>query len=193
MAQWHVHAHSGQRYGPVEREELDRWVEEGRLTVRCQVWMDGWPEWRLASEIFPQINAQGSPGATAQQPGTPQPGAATQQGSPFAGGQNPVYLQPDQGAYGDNSAYGSGAPLLPDRGATVFVLGLLSFIFVCIALSIPAWIMGGSDLKEIEAGRRDPSGRGMTMAGMVLGIVSLVISILVYILTFLWMVENIDL
>ena len=70
--------------------------------------------------------------------------------------------------------------MLPDRSVTVFVLGLIG-ILLCQILCIPAWIMGSSDLKEIDAGRRDPSGRGMTLAGMILGIVGsimLIISVL---------------
>ncbi|MDA7980077.1 MAG: DUF4190 domain-containing protein [Pirellulales bacterium] len=171
MAQWHVHAHSGQRYGPIEREELDRWVNEGRLTARCQVWMDGWPEWRMAPEIFPQINAQASQAAAgaAQQQASQQMGTAA--GSPYAAPQTPSHMTP--GAYTN-----PGSHLLPDRGATILVLGLLGLL-LCAFLGIPAWIMGSSDLKEIDAGRRDPTGRGMTQAGMILGIIACVLMIVI--------------
>lgn len=200
MAKWFVHAHSGHRYGPVEREELDRWAAEGRVTARCQIWMEGWPEWRPAAEIFPQLQAslqqpmagnaptagqQTSPGAQqAQQSGTT--------GSPFAAGSS---VQSPVGQYqapAGQSPYGAagGTPLLPDRGAMIFVFGLLSFIFGCLFLAIPAWLMGASDLKQIEAGRRDPAGRGMTMAGMILGIVALVVSILAYIILFFMFAEE---
>jgi hypothetical protein len=169
MAQWYVHAHSGQRYGPIEREELDRWVNEGRLTPRCQVWMDGWPEWRLAPEIFPQVTAQ-----TQQSTGGPaQPTANMGQaaGSPYA--------SPVMSSHMRQGPQGAGRPMLPDRSVLVFVFGLLGLIIWCSFLGIPAWIMGSKDLKDIDAGLRDPSGRGLTQAGMILGIIASIIVILV--------------
>jgi len=47
-----------------------------------------------------------------------------------------------------------------------------------LALSLPAWIIGRADLKAIQQGRMDPSGQGMTQAGMILGIVGIVLGIL---------------
>lgn len=64
----------------------------------------------------------------------------------------------------------------PDRGVTIFVLGLLGLL-VCGILCIPAWVMGSADMKEIDAGRRDPAGRGMTQAGMILGMVGSILMI----------------
>ena len=37
--------------------------------------------------------------------------------------------------------------------------------------------MGNNDLKEIDAGRMDPSGRSLTNAGRILGIVAVVLTI----------------
>ncbi len=179
MSQWYVHAQSGERYGPIEREELDRWVSEGRLTPRCQVWMEGWPEWRLAPEIFPQISAGQQQGQQQQQAQqhvqTPQQfqQTGTAAGSPYASPAASSHMGYSGGAQG----YNRGAHLLPDRGTTILILGLLGLL-VCAFFSIPAWIMGSSDLKEIDAGRRDPTGRGMTQAGMILGIIGCVLMML---------------
>jgi hypothetical protein len=38
--------------------------------------------------------------------------------------------------------------------------------------------MGQSDLSQMKVGRMDPSGRGMTQAGMVLGIIGTGLSVL---------------
>jgi hypothetical protein len=38
--------------------------------------------------------------------------------------------------------------------------------------------MGSGDLREIDAGRMDPSGRGLTQAGKICGIVSVVLAII---------------
>ena len=49
----------------------------------------------------------------------------------------------------------------PDRSTLLLVLGILSVI-VCAPIGIAAFVMGQSDLREIDAGDRDPQGRGMT-------------------------------
>src|SRR5438309_2920468 len=38
---WHVFTCDGQRFGPISKDELDRWAEEKRLTASCQVYQDG--------------------------------------------------------------------------------------------------------------------------------------------------------
>ena len=58
----------------------------------------------------------------------------------------------------------------PDRGSLILVLGILSLV-VCAPLGIAAFIMGRSDLREIDAGDRDPQGRSATQAGSVCGII----------------------
>jgi len=62
----------------------------------------------------------------------------------------------------------------PHRGTLILVLGILSLI-VCGPLGIAAWIMGNTDLREIEAGIMDPEGRSMTQAGKVCGIIACIL------------------
>ena len=38
-------------------------------------------------------------------------------------------------------------------------------------LSITAWVMGNSDLREMAAGRMDPQGEGLSRVGKILGAV----------------------
>ena len=66
--------------------------------------------------------------------------------------------------------------MLPNRGNTILVLGILGLI-VCGPLGIAAWVMGKGDLAKIDAGLMDPTGRGTTQAGMVLGIIGTVLII----------------
>ena len=58
----------------------------------------------------------------------------------------------------------------PHRASTVLVYGILGLI-VCQLLAIVAWRMGNDDLREMEFGRMDPSGRDLTNAGRVCGMV----------------------
>lgn len=67
----------------------------------------------------------------------------------------------------------------PHNGVLILVFGIVGFV-VCQVFSIVAWIMGHISLKEIKAGRMDPSGRGLVMAGMILGIVSVALNVLVF-------------
>jgi hypothetical protein len=64
----------------------------------------------------------------------------------------------------------------PHRATTVLVLGILSLV-VCAPLGIAAWLMGNSDIKEMDAGVMDPSGRSTTNAGRICGIIGTILLI----------------
>ena len=66
----------------------------------------------------------------------------------------------------------------PHRGALVLVLGILG-ILVCALCAPFAWIMGKKDLQLMDAGQMDAEGRGLTLAGMYLGIFGTVLYLLV--------------
>jgi len=65
----------------------------------------------------------------------------------------------------------------PHRATTVLVLGILGLV-ICAPLGIAAWIMGNTDLKEMDAGQMDPSGRSTTNAGRICGMIATVLLIL---------------
>ena len=75
-------------------------------------------------------------------------------------------------------------PLRPHRGVLILVLGILSIV-CCFICGIIAWVMANGDLKEMAAGRMDPSGRGLTQAGKICGIVGIAIQIVVLVLQLL--------
>jgi hypothetical protein len=58
----------------------------------------------------------------------------------------------------------------PHRGTLILVFGILGIIS-CFPLGIAAWVMGRKDLKEMDAGTMDPSGRGNTNAGRICGMI----------------------
>ncbi len=62
----------------------------------------------------------------------------------------------------------------PHRGTLILVFGILSLV-MCAPLGIVAWIMGSSDLKQMDAGAMDPSGRSVTNAGRICGIIATVL------------------
>ncbi len=69
-------------------------------------------------------------------------------------------------------------PIRPHRGGLILALGILGLV-VCFICGIIAWIMGKNDLKEMEAGTMDLSGRGLTQAGRICGMVSVILPIAV--------------
>lgn len=73
--------------------------------------------------------------------------------------------------------YGAPSALKPHRGTMLIIFGVLGLI-CCIIFGILAWVMGQGDLKEMAAGRMDPSGEGVTKAAKILGIISVVLNVL---------------
>jgi len=67
--------------------------------------------------------------------------------------------------------------MAPHRAGTILTLGIISLLCLPIIFGPMAWIMGNNDLKEMEAGRMDPSGEGMTRAGKICGIISIALMI----------------
>src|SRR6056297_725851 len=63
------------------------------------------------------------------------------------------------------------------RGVTVLVLGILGLV-CCFILGIVAWVMGNSDLQKMDQGLMDPSGRDLTQAGKICGMISVILQII---------------
>ncbi|MBL8857733.1 MAG: DUF4190 domain-containing protein [Planctomycetes bacterium] len=61
--------------------------------------------------------------------------------------------------------------LRPHRGVLILVFGIIGIV-LCFPLGIAAWVMGKGDLGAIDRGEMDPTGRGMTQAGMIIGIIA---------------------
>lgn len=101
-------------------------------------------------------------------------------------------------SYGSNQANTPGRPptnepqpaegqFAPHRGTMILVFGILGLAGLplgmgcCIifavfsAFSVAAWVMGQKDLKKIDAGYMDPSGRQSTNAGRICGIIGTIL------------------
>lgn len=74
------------------------------------------------------------------------------------------------------------AGVKPARGGLILAMGIVSLFCCGIVLGLIAFFMGSSDLKAMDAGQMDPSGRSMTNVGRILGIVGAVLSILYMVL-----------
>ncbi|MGI9409675.1 MAG: GYF domain-containing protein [Hyphomicrobiaceae bacterium] len=63
--EWYL-ARDGQQHGPLSEPELKKFIELGHLNATDLVWRAGFPEWRTASEVFPETKPEAS-GAAAKQ------------------------------------------------------------------------------------------------------------------------------
>lgn len=63
----------GNIYGPVSRDELDQWFQEGRITELCELLDQEGNHWRWANEVYPSLDAAPPP----PPPPTEQPGQVT--------------------------------------------------------------------------------------------------------------------
>ena len=70
---------------------------------------------------------------------------------------------------------GDGVRLQAHRGAAVLTLGILGLV-VCFICGIIAWSMGSTDLRAMREGRMDPSGEGLTNAGRICGMISVILA-----------------
>lgn len=55
QAQWYVRPPSGGQYGPAPALLFRDWLAEGRITADTLIWRTGWPEWQMASVVFPRL------------------------------------------------------------------------------------------------------------------------------------------
>lgn len=70
--EWYL-ARDGQQHGPLSDPELRKFIELGHLHPTDLVWRAGFPEWRTASEVFPETE----PAAPPPPPPAPPPGEAS--------------------------------------------------------------------------------------------------------------------
>ena len=70
--------------------------------------------------------------------------------------------------------------LKPHRGAVILAFGILGLV-VCQLFGIAAWVMGNNDLREMNRGYMDPTGRDLTMTGRILGIAATALIIIQFI------------
>ena len=60
MAIWYVRPSSGGQFGPARGEVMLKWLGDGRVTNDSLVWREGWPDWRNAAQVFPNLQAPGA-------------------------------------------------------------------------------------------------------------------------------------
>ena len=139
----------GKEYGPVSVEQLRQWFAEGRVNGQTQVLAGGAGEWKPFSALQ-EFSAQPSSAAP--------PAFSTAQ-------------------------YGSATvPKTNAMAMTGMIMGIVAMTFgFCCCYGIPFNVMGLIfSLVALSQIKKDPQqqGRGMAIAGLILSIASLLISII---------------
>jgi hypothetical protein len=91
-ALWYVRPASGGQFGPASGEIMRSWLDDGRVGGTSLVWRAGWPEWRAAANVFPQLGSAPVAGMSPIQPPPPQAVSDTTgvtSGPPSIGGSLP--------------------------------------------------------------------------------------------------------
>jgi hypothetical protein len=68
-AVWYVRPPSGGQFGPAGKDIMSTWLGEGRISADSLVWREGWRDWQPATQVFPQLAAQGLPAFQGFDPG----------------------------------------------------------------------------------------------------------------------------
>ena len=83
---WSVRIPEGKVYGPIERDELDRWIDEGRVDGNCMLLAEGEAIWKQAALVYPHLELRPRPPAF---------GLGPTSGS--IGGESTAYVEPHRG------------------------------------------------------------------------------------------------
>ncbi len=70
-----------------------------------------------------------------------------------------------------------GYALRPHRGVMILVFGILAWV-VCFIFGVVAWVMGTADMRAMDEGVMDPTGRGLTQAGKIVGMINVILTII---------------
>jgi hypothetical protein len=171
---WYVRTPDGAVYGPATFDELQSWVSQGRIIYGCQLRGPD-SQWNDATRFFPGLPAPG------QNPENQSQLAETVYGSStHVPSRPPVPERPlrNVSAVGSSSPQHPHPPLEPHRAGLILCLGILGMIGSCPICSLMAWYLGKQDLKKMDAQRMDSTGREGTYAGVVLGQIFTVISLI---------------
>ncbi len=151
MAQWYYGSSAGQ-HGPVDENELRAMIASGGVGPQTLVWREGMSDW-VPLQSVPEFGLN-----------QPVPYQAPYGGAP----------------YGGPPGYYPGAPI-PNSGLAIAsmvcgIAGYLTCYFVGI-LGIPAVICGHMALNQINNSPVPVAGRGMAIAGLILGYLGILITL----------------
>lgn len=150
MPQWYYGSPTGQT-GPVEEHEIRALIAAGTIVPETLVWRDGMKDW-TPMQAVPEL------------------------GGPPLAAYPSSYAPPYAGAAGYPVI-----PVIPNSGLAIasMVCGIVGICtcYFAIFLAIPAVICGHMALSQIQNSPAPMGGRGMAIAGLVLGYLEILITV----------------
>ena len=55
---WIIRTRENREYGPISRKMLDNWIAEGRVDPNAKLLRSGWPKWKRALVVYPEMVRQ---------------------------------------------------------------------------------------------------------------------------------------
>lgn len=90
--------------------------------------------------------------------------------------------EPDavEGARDVGASRAARRPVREHRGGVILAFGILAWVTTCFLFGVAAWALAIEDLRAMRAGEMDPSGERLTRAGMILGAISVVLTLVIF-------------
>lgn len=176
--QYHV-SRDGHQLGSVSETDLKKGLGDGRYLATDLVWRDGMAEWKPLGEVM------GLPA----QPASPSPAAAgaTPARVGLRGPAAPVAPTAPAPRFGSRTALPEGVnPPNSGLAVTSMVAGIISVLLCGLGGigSLVAIICGHKATSRIDGSGGTEGGRGMALAGLIMGYISLIPAIIFYIAFF---------
>jgi len=151
---YYFKASDGNEYGPITADEVVDWKKQGRMNSESLVRYEDSDEW-LSLGNFSEL-ASAPP---------PPPQAIS------------IAAQP-QHDYDE-----------PHRGGLILGLGIGGLVLslmccftvpipIALFIALPAWVLGSKDMRKLNAGEMDPTGKGMTQGGLICGIIGTIFALI---------------
>lgn len=162
---YYFKAGDGNEYGPISAQEVAAWQKQGRMNSESLVRYEDSNDWVPLGRM-PELSSSPPP-----PPSNPQSPSASSSGIG-------IQMSVDEQNYDEDH-----------RGGLVLGLGIgglvLSIACCCslpipvgLLIALPAWVMGSIDMRKMNAGKMDPSGKGNTKGGLICGIIGTILSLM---------------
>jgi hypothetical protein len=165
MAEW-FYASQGQQAGPVDQATLQQMIGSGQVQPGDLVWRDGMASWQPASTV-PELSAHGIAGQAAPHAsamGYQQPAAYPQ----------PGYSAQPLGYHGSTPGLGPSSKGMAIGSLVCSCIALLCVGFITGPVGV---ILGFVALNSMKK-NNNPEGRGLAIAGVIVGICTTILGVL---------------